>query len=119
MGISLLKALKTLRYHTKKVLLASPPIEYILPPIEFNNLPTSPIKAQSTGLLPPIPTTLLSTPSLSKRRSLVKQSIRRRIRRVKEVINEVIEPLETLTIGRQRSKRRLFYNKVLVKGLAN
>jgi hypothetical protein len=71
-GISLLKASKTPRYYTKKALLASPPIEYILPYIEFNDLPAPPIKARSTGLLPPIPTIPLSAPSLSKRRSPVK-----------------------------------------------
>jgi hypothetical protein len=72
MGISLLKASKTLRYRTKKALLASPPIEYILPLIEFNDLPAPLVKARLTSLLSPIPTTPLSAPSLSKRRSLVK-----------------------------------------------
>jgi hypothetical protein len=119
MGISLLKASKTPRHCTKKALLVSPLIEYILPHIEFNDLPAPPIKARSTSLLPPIPTIPLSAPSPSKRRSLVKQSIRRGTRRAKEVINEVIEPLETLTISGRRSKRRLFHDEVLVKGLAN
>jgi len=113
------KASKTPRPRTKKALLASPPIEYILPPIEFNDLPTPPTKARLTSLLPPIPTTPLSAPSPSKRRSPVKQSIRRRARRAKEVINEVIEPPETLTISGRRSKRRLFHDEVLAKGLAN
>jgi hypothetical protein len=119
MGISLLKASKILRHRIKKALLVSPPIEYILPHIEFNDLPAPPVKAQLTGLLPPIPTTPPPAPSPLKRRSPVKQLIRRRIRRVKEVINEEIEPPETLTIGGRRSKRRLFHDEVLVKGLAN
>ena len=117
MGTS--KASKIPRPRTKKALPASPPIEYILPPIEFNDLPAPPAKARLTSLLPPIPTTPLSAPSPSKRRSPVKQSIRRRARRAKEVINEVIEPPETLTIGGRRSKRRLFHDEVLAKGLAN
>ena len=118
-GTSLSKASKTLRHRTKKALLASPPIEYILPYIEFNDLPTPPIKARLTSLLPLIPTIPLSAPSPSKRRSLVKQSIRRGTRRAKEVIDKVIEPLETLIISGRRSKRRLFHDEVLVKGLAN
>jgi hypothetical protein len=118
-GTSLSKASKTPRHRTKKAPLASPPIEYILPHIEFNDLPAPPIKARSTGLLPPIPTIPPSAPSPSKRRSLVKQSIRRGTRRVKEVINKVIEPLETLIISGRRSKRRLFHDEVLTKGLAN
>jgi len=115
------KASKTPKPRTKKALPASPPIEYILPHIEFNDLPAPPTKAKarSTGLLPPIPTTPPSTLSPSKRRSLVKQSMRRRTRRAKEVINEVIEPPETLTISGRRSKRRLFHDEVLTKGLAN
>jgi len=119
MGISLSKASKTPRHRTKKAPLASPLIEDILPPIEFNDLPAPPAKARSTGLLPPIPTTPPSAPSPSKRRSPVKQSIRRRARRAKEVIDEVIEPPETLTISGRRSKRRLFHDEVLAKGLAN
>ena len=71
-GISLLKALKTLRYYIKKALLVSPLIKYIFSLIEFNDLSTPSIKARLTSLLPPILTTPLSTPSLSKRRSLVK-----------------------------------------------
>jgi hypothetical protein len=119
MGTSLLKALKIPRRRTKKAPLASPPIEYILPYIEFNDLPAPPAKVRSTGLLPLIPTTPLPAPSLSKRRSPVKQSVRRRTRRAKEAINEVIEPPETLTISGRRSKRRLFHDEMLVKGLAN
>jgi hypothetical protein len=118
-GTSLSKASKTPRRRTKKAPLASPPIEYILPCIKFNDLPAPPAKARLTGLLPLIPTTSPSAPSLSKRRSLVKQLIRRRTRRAKEAIGEVIEPPETLTISGRRSKRRLFHDKVLAKSLAN
>jgi hypothetical protein len=90
MGISLLKALKTPRPHKKKALPASPLIKYILPHIEFGDLPAPPTKARSTSLLPPSPTSPLSASSLSKKRSPAKQPIRRRIRKAKEVVKEVI-----------------------------
>jgi hypothetical protein len=112
-GTALLKALKTPRAR-KKALPATPSIKYILPYIEFDDLPSPLAKERSITVLPPL---LSSPPSPSKRRS-PKKTIRQR-KKAKEAVEEVIEPLETHTISGRRSKRRLFHDEVLAKALAN
>jgi hypothetical protein len=77
------------------------------------------IKAQSTTLLPPLPTTPPSAPSPSKQQSPVKQPKRQRAKKEKLVVNKVIDPPEIQTISRQRSRRRLFHDEVIARALAN
>jgi hypothetical protein len=113
--LKLSKALRIPKASKTKALPKSPPITYTLPEIDFPNIPQLPIKPRSTILLPSTQSTI---PSPSKQRS-PKKTIRQRTKRTKELVNEVIEPLEIVTTRGRRSKRRLFYDKVLVKALAN
>ena len=101
-ALKALKALKTPKASKKKALLISPLTLYILPKLNFPDLPKAPAKARSTAsTLPPI--TLSPT---------------RKTRRAK-IIQEVIEPPAMATRGGRMSKRRLFHDKVLVNVLAN
>ena len=86
-----------------------------LPTLDFLDLPQAPIKARPTASSPPPNTS--PTPSPTKKRT-----IRRRAKKVKEVgdkVIEIIEPLATVTTGRRRSKRRLFYDEVLANQRAS
>jgi hypothetical protein len=106
------KALKTLKAGKKKPLPDTPLIKYTLPNVEFPNIPPPPVKIQSTALLSPL---LISAPSPLKQRSPIKR--RQRARKIKEVIEEAIQPLETVTLRGRTCKRRLFYNEVLINTL--
>ena len=103
------KASKTPRRGKKKVLIASPSIIYTLPQLEFPDLPMAPVKARSTAPplpLPPPPPSPPTAPSPSKKTT-------RRRKKAQPVIQEVIEPLATVTSGGRRSARRLFHDEVL------
>jgi hypothetical protein len=109
------KASRTLKASKTKASPKSPPITYTLPEIDFPNIPQPLIKSRSTALLPSTQSTI---PSPSKRQS-PKKTTRQRTKRTKELVDEVIEPLEIVTTRGRRSKRRLFHDEVLAKALAN
>jgi hypothetical protein len=112
------KALKTPRARKKKVPapLASPPITYILPQFEFDDLPKAPVKARSIVPLLPLPPPLPSpptTPSPSKT-SPSKKTIKRQAKKAKLVIQEVIQVLMTVISSGRRSIKRLFHDEVII-----
>jgi hypothetical protein len=109
------KASKTPRPKKRKAPPASPIIKYILPDLDFPDLPQPPLKLQSTALLPPLQS---SAPSPSKQPS-PKKITRRRTKKTKGLVDEVIEPLAIVTTIGRRSKRRLFHDEILAKALAN
>jgi hypothetical protein len=112
---SLSKASKTPRPRKKKAPLASPPITYTFPPLEFDDLPRAPVKARSIAPLlplPPPPPSPPTAPSPSKT-SLSKKTTKRRAKKANPMIQEVIQVPVTITNGGRRSARRLFHDEVI------